>query len=125
MKNTLRTGSFILKLIDLFDEALSRKLLFDFVRGPVCRFCQKSVPERHLKRFYDGKEIYCNQCNSKFFPAGGTILSQSKLSCRQILKILVMLDLGFRTKEIAAAVNVGTHTIPRWREKLNEVFENE
>lgn len=121
MENTLQTKGFVLKLVESFDETLCRKILFDLARGPICRYCRKSVPERHLKRFYGGKEIYCRQCNSKFFAVGGTVLSQSKLSYRQILRIFVMLDLGFRTKEISAAVNVGTQTIPRWRQKLKEL----
>jgi DNA-directed RNA polymerase subunit RPC12/RpoP len=121
VKNTLRTGSFILKLIDLFDEALCRKLLFDLVRGPICRNCRKSIPERHLERFYAGKEIYCRQCNSKFFAVGGTVLAQTKLSYKQILKILVRLDMKFKTKQIATAGGVDPHTIARWRHKLTEL----
>lgn len=123
MKNTLRTGSFILNLIDLFDEPLCRKFLFDLVRGPICRYCQKSVPERHLKRFYDGKEVYCNQCNSRFYAQTGTILAGTKLSFKQILKILCMLDMEKKTREIAMLADVEPHTIQRWRQKLTE-FKN-
>lgn len=114
---------FTLELVDLLDECACRKLLIDLVRGPVCRWCGKSIPERHLERFYKGKEVYCQLCNSKFFAVGGTMISQTKLRYKQILKILIMLNLGFRTKEIAQAADVGTNVIPRWRRKLYE-FEN-
>jgi transposase-like protein len=124
VNNTLKLDSFVLKLVDLFDEAFCRKLLFDLTRGTGCRYCGKSIPKEHLDRFYAGKEVYCRFCDSRFFAVSGTILSQSKLSYKQILKILVMLDLGFKTKEIAAAVDVSSHCIPRWRKKLSE-FENE
>ena len=123
MKNTLKTKDLILKLIDFLDETVCRKFLFDLFRAPVCQ-CGKSVPDRHLKRFYDGKQIYCKNCDSKFFPRAGTVLQQTKLTCRQILKMTIMISQGYRTKEITAAVNVGSHTVPRWRKKLSEV-ENE
>jgi transposase-like protein len=120
MKKQRKTGGVVLSFIELFDECACRKLLIDLVRGPKCRYCGRSIPERHLDRFYSGLEVYCQLCNSKFFAVGGTIISQTKLTYRQILKILVMLDLGFRTKEIANAVNVGTHTIARWKKKLSQ-----
>lgn len=123
MKKQRERGLFVLSLIDLFDESACRKLLIDLVRGPICRYCGESIPKRHLDRFYEGKEVYCLLCDSRMFAVGGTIVSQTKLSYKQIMKILVMIDLGYRTKEIAKAVNVGTHTISRWKRKLYE-FEN-
>lgn len=120
MKKQRERGLLVLSLIDLFDECACRKILIDLVRGPVCRYCGKSIPDRHLKRFYENREVYCQLCDSKMFAVGGTIVSQTKLSYKQIMKILVMIDLGYRTGEIAKAVNVGTHTIPRWKKKLSE-----
>lgn len=121
MKNTLKTKAFVLKLVELLDETVCRKLLFNLARGPLCRYCRKSVPERHLKRFYAGKEVYCRQCNSRFYAVSGTVLAQNKLSYRQILKILVMADLEFKTEFIATSVGVERHTISRWRQKLKEL----
>ena len=120
MKKQRERGLFVLSLIDLFNECACRKFLINLVRGAVCRCCGRSIPEKHLERLYDGKEVYCGACNSRFKAVGGTILSQTKLTYKQVLKILVMLDLGYRTLEIATAVGVSTHTIPRWKKKLSE-----
>lgn len=126
MKNTIKISKFVLSLIDLFDESECRKILIDLVRGPHCRFCKKPISEKHVKRFYEGKQVSCKICKSKFIPVAGTILSQSKLSYRQILLILTMLSLGFKTKNIASAVGVAPHTVPRWRRKLKQwIKEND
>lgn len=123
MKKQRKSGVFVLALIDSVGEDGCKRLLFDLVRGPICRYCGNSIPDRHLKRLYEGKEVYCGACDKRFYGTSGTIIAGTKLSFRQVLKILVMCDLNFKTKEIAKAVNVGTHTIPRWRRKLYE-FEN-
>ena len=120
MKNNIKTSGFVLSLINLFDEAACRQLLFDLTRGSVCRYCKTPVQEKHLKRFYKGKEIYCKNCGSRFLPAAGTILSQSKISYRRIMLMLAMLDMGFKTKDVAAAVAVAPHTVPHWRRKLEK-----
>ncbi len=123
MKKQRKRGLFVLSFIDLFDESACRKLLIDLVRGPKCRYCGELIPKKHLDRLYEGKEVYCQLCNSKFYAVGGTMIADTKLSYRQVLKILVMLDLGYRTKEISERVNISTHAVPRWRRKLYE-FES-
>ena len=123
MKNIAKAGSFTLRLVDALSEPLCRKILFDLVCGPVCRYCEKPIPERHLKRFYSGKEVYCGFCDSRFFAVGGTILSHSKMNYMQMLKILIMSDLQVKTEQIATAVGVGRQTVLRWRRKLME-FKN-
>ena len=118
MKNIVNKYSFVLSLVDIFSEAECRKYLIDLVRGPRCRFCERPLPEKHLGRLYQGKQVHCNICKNKFIPVAGTILSQSKMTYRQILRILVMLDMGFRTKEISAIVGISKATVPRWKKKL-------
>jgi transposase-like protein len=126
MKNIANKYSFVLSLVDLFVEAECRKILIDLVRGPHCKICKSPVPARHLKRFYEGKQVSCKICKSKFIPIAGTILSQSKITNKQILKMLVMIDAGFRTKEIAAIIGISKATVPRWRRKLIKwINENE
>lgn len=123
MKSKGEIGKFVLALADQLDEYACKRLLLDMVRGPICRYCKKSIPKRHLERFYENKEVYCGACESRFFGSGGTILQQSKLTSKQILKILVMCDLGLKTKEIAKTVNISPHNVPQWRVKLTKFRE--
>ena len=124
MKKQSKRRVLTLELVDLLDECACRKFLIDLVRGPVCRYCGESIPEKHLGRFYRGEEVYCRFCNSKFYAVAGTMIADTKLTYKRVLKVLIMLNLGYRTKEIAETVNIGTHAVPRWRKKLYE-FENE
>ncbi|MEA3427695.1 MAG: hypothetical protein U9Q84_00450 [Thermodesulfobacteriota bacterium] len=121
MKNTAKIGGFVFRFVDLLDEALCKKILFDLVRRPICRICKKPVPERHLKRYYNGKVVYCKECNSQFNAQAGTILAGTKLFFKQVLLILIMADLNFKTGQIAKRTGVKRHTIARWRHKLTEL----
>jgi transposase-like protein len=124
MNKQMKTSGYLLEFLDILGETCCRQSLIKLMTSCSCPYCGKSIADRHLKRFYSGKESYCVNCNGRFFAVGTTVLKQSKLSYRQRVKLLIMIDLNFRTKDICEEVRVSSPTVVRWREKLHK-FQKE
>ena len=123
MNKQMKTSGYLLEFVDILSDTCCREALIKLMTSPVCPYCGKSIADRHLKRFYSGKESYCVNCNSRFFAVRSTILKGSNLSYKQRAKLLIMIDLNFRTKDICEEVRTSAPTVRRWRGKLHKFQE--
>jgi transposase-like protein len=124
MNKQMRTSGYLLEFLEVLGEACCRESLIKLMTSCSCPYCGKPIADRHLKRYFSGKESYCVYCDGRFFAVRSTILKGSNLNYRQRTKLLIMIDLNFRTKDICEVAGVSAPTVVRWREKLDK-FQKE
>lgn len=87
--------------------------------GVYCPYCGQALDgERISRRFYSLKKITCLECKRKFNGFSGTLFAHTRLSCRQIIVMFLLLRVGKRNHEIAKWAKISQPTVIRWRDIL-------
>jgi transposase-like protein len=62
--------------------------------------------------------VACFQCGKRFNSFTGTLFAHTRMSCRQIVVMLLLLRVGKRNCEVAKWAKVSPATALRWRDIL-------
>ncbi len=87
--------------------------------GIHCPHCGQALDgERISRRFYTLKKVACSECRRKFNAFTGTLFAHTRMSCRQIIVMFLLLRIGKRNCEVAKWAKVSPATALRWRDIL-------
>lgn len=85
--------------------------------GVRCPHCNQVLNgERISRRFYSLKKITCLECKKNFNAFTGTLFVQTRMSCRQIIFMFLLLWAGKRNRDVARLAKVSTATVIRWKD---------
>lgn len=88
--------------------------------GPNCPSCNQPIDDpRAIRRFFAGRAIQCDGCDTRFSATTGTIFSGAQMFPEDIAAMLVLFGMGQRDTDIAAALDLNRSTVSRWRRALN------
>lgn len=107
--------------LGFLDEGYCRRWMLDQLHpdGVYCPYCGQALNrERIIRRFYTLKKITCSECRRKFNAFSKTLFAHTRLSCRQVILIFILLRTGKRTCEVARMARVSPATVIRWRDVL-------
>ncbi|EFL50931.1 conserved hypothetical protein [Solidesulfovibrio fructosivorans JJ]] len=89
--------------------------------GPACPSCNRTIEDsRAVRRFFAGRIISCDACDTRFGPITGTIFSGTQMFAEDLAAMLVLFGMGQRDADIASALDLHRATVSRWRRTLNE-----
>ena len=89
--------------------------------GPACPSCNRPIEDtRAVRRFFAGRMIQCDACDTRFTPITGSVFSGSQMFPEDIAAMLVLFGMGRRDADIATALDLNRSTVSRWRRVLND-----
>lgn len=115
------------KMLDIvfnsLDENLCRRSLFELIHPvPACPRCGAKLSIERHDRFYKNRVNSCSSCKKKYFASTGTFLNSAKMTFKEILIILLLIDFGFRYSEILRFIPQCKGTLNLWLKK-HQVFK--
>lgn len=89
--------------------------------GPTCPSCNRPIEDlRAIRRFFAGRVISCDACDTRFSATTGTVFSGAQMFPEDLAAMLVLFAMGQRDADIASALDLHRATVSRWRRTLNE-----
>lgn len=73
--------------------------------GPICPSCQSPITgTRALAAWQDLRKVYCAGCGHTFRPTSGTPIHETSWQPEELVKLLLLVDAGRTTAQMAASL---------------------
>lgn len=85
-----------------------------------CPDCGRDIPtEKGISAFWEERSVRCGGCGRHFDARTGTFLEGTRLDCREVFILALLLRIGMPTRLIADRLGLHETTVRDWRDRLS------
>jgi len=107
---------------EFLDSAYVRADLLRRLHGDraACPDCGRDIPTgKGIAAFWEERAVRCGGCGRHFDARTGTMLEGTRLDCRTVFVLALLLGLGLPARQVAARLGLHETTVRDWRDRLS------
>ena len=85
-----------------------------------CPDCDRDIPtKKGISAFWEERAVRCGGCGRHFDARTGTMLEGTRLDCRTVWLLALLLRIGLPARQIADRLGLHETTVRDWRDRLS------